>query len=365
MTADTVGGVWSYAMELCSSLRPLGAEVALATLGGPLSRDQRREADRLPHIQVYESDYRLEWMPSPWDSLALAGEWLLSIENELSPTVVHLNHLVHAELQWQAPVIVVGHSCVFSWWKAVRGGRPDPSWAQYRRRVATSLRSATRVVAPSRAMLSALCHHYGPLQRTQVIPNARDPGNYQPGRKQPMIFSAGRLWDEAKNVRTLCEVAPSIAWPVFVAGADVGPDGQRPELKDVTQLGQLSSEAMSRWLAQAAIYAAPARYEPFGLSALEAALSGCALVLGDIESLREVWGNAALYAAPDSVEDLRDALADLIAHPAAIPVFAKRARSRANQFNPQQLASAYWSLYRSVCEPREPAQCASYCSITH
>ncbi len=31
----------------------------------------------------------------------------------------------------------------------------------------------------------------------------------------------------------------------------------------------------------------PARYEPFGLSVLEAALSGCALVLGDIPSLRE------------------------------------------------------------------------------
>ena len=33
----------------------------------------------------------------------------------------------------------------------------------------------------------------------------------------------------------------------------------------------------------------PARYEPFGLSILEAALSGCALVLGDLPSLRELW----------------------------------------------------------------------------
>ncbi len=39
-------------------------------------------------------------------------------------------------------------------------------------------------------------------------------------------------------------------------------------------------------------------YEPFGLSVLEAALSGCALVLGDIPSLRENWDGAADFAEP-------------------------------------------------------------------
>jgi glycogen synthase len=53
------------------------------------------------------------------------------------------------------------------------------------------------------------------------------------------------------------------------------------------------------WYARASIYALPARYEPFGLSALEAALSGCALILGDIPSLREVWLEAAPYVSPD------------------------------------------------------------------
>jgi glycosyltransferase involved in cell wall biosynthesis len=316
-------------------------------------------------VQVHESEYRLEWMPSPWESLEAAGDWLLTLERELSPAVIHLNHLVHAELPWQAPVIVVGHSCVFSWWSAVRGGSPGDSWAQYQQRVSTSLRSAHRVIAPSRAMLSALERHYGPLRRTDVIPNARNPETYRPGRKQQIIFSAGRLWDEAKNVRALCTAARALAWPVFVAGAEISPDGHKPELTDVTLLGQLSSAMVAHWLAQASIYASPARYEPFGLSAVEAALSGCALVLGDIESLREVWGSAALYVPPDSPDALREMLSDLIAHQRALPVFGRRARIRATHFNPQQFASAYWSVYRSVCEPRETTSCASYCSTTH
>ncbi|MEB3829625.1 glycosyltransferase [Phormidium sp. CCY1219] len=61
----------------------------------------------------------------------------------------------------------------------------------------------------------------------------------------------------------------------------------------------MSPEELSHWYARAAIYAFPARYEPFGLSVLEAALSGCALVLGDIPRLREMWGDAAVFANPD------------------------------------------------------------------
>jgi glycosyltransferase involved in cell wall biosynthesis len=365
MTADTVGGVWSYAVELCSSLAPLGGEIALATFGGPLSRAQQHEAARLSNVQLYTSDYRLEWMQSPWESLAQAAAWLSSIERRTTPDVVHLNHLVHGDLEWSAPVVVVGHSCVYSWWNAVRGGVPDDSWRQYHARVTRSLRCASRVVAPSRAMLLALCRYYGPLGRTQVIPNARDPSRYRPATKDPYIISAGRLWDEAKNVQALCEIASSLPWPVLIAGPDTGPDGQTCSLDNVTSLGTLTPAAMAHWLGRASIYAAPALYEPFGLGALEAGLSGCALVLGNLDSLREIWADSALYVTPGSTDDLRDALLELIAHPRALSVFGERARARAQRFNPTSFASAYLQLYGSMCDRREPASCASYSSITH
>jgi glycosyltransferase involved in cell wall biosynthesis len=365
MTADTVGGVWSYAMELCASLAPLGIDVALATLGGTPSPAQQREVGRLRNVQLQASEYRLEWMQAPWESLAEAGEWLLALERQTAPDVIHLNHLVHGELAWRAPVIIVGHSCVYSWWEAVRGGAPDESWKQYRARVTQSLRCAQRVVAPSRAMLRALCRHYGPFQHTGVIPNARDPSRYRPDRKVSIILSAGRLWDEAKNVRVLCDVAPSLPWPVLVAGENVGPDGQTRPCDNVTSLGQLSPAAMAHWLGRVSIYVAPALYEPFGLGALEAGLSGCALVLSNLDSLQEIWEDAALYVTPGSAEDLREALLELIEHPRAIPILGERARMRAHRFHPRSFALSYRQLYRSVCEPKETASCVSYSSITH
>jgi glycosyltransferase involved in cell wall biosynthesis len=352
-------------MELSAALAPHGVEIALATLGRPLSPAQRLEVTRLPGVQLYESDYRLEWMQDPWESLAHAADWLLSIERRTSPDVVHLNHLVHGDLPWRAPVIVVGHSCVYSWWNAIRGGVPDANWTTYRTRVAQSLKCARTVVAPSRAMLANLCRYYGPLRHTAVIPNARDPDQYKPTTKEPYIFSAGRLWDDAKNVRLLCDAASTLSWPILLAGDSAGPDGKACEFEGVTQLGSLTSVAMARWLSRASIYAVPALYEPFGLGALEAGLSACALVVSDLDSLREVWEDAAVYVAPGSAEDLRQALAELIAHPGALPILGERARARAHRFHPDSFASSYRHLYRSIGGSRELASCTLHSSINH
>ena len=63
---------------------------------------------------------------------------------------------------------------------------------------------------------------------------------------------------------------------------------------------------MRHRLGEAAIFAAPAHYEPFGLGILEAAASGCALVLGDIASLRENWDGAAVFLPAERCRPLAD-----------------------------------------------------------
>src|SRR5947208_13534633 len=98
---------------------------------------------------------------------------------------------------------------------------------------------------------------------------------------------------------------------------------------------------MAHWLGRASIYALPARYEPFGLSALEAALSGCALVLGDIPSLREYWDGAAFFCDPENPESLRSALLELIGCDSRRRKLAQAARARAASFAPTLFGAAY------------------------
>ena len=74
MTADTVGGVWHYAVELAAALGCRGVRVALATMGAPLTPSQREQIASVSTATVYESSYKLEWMEEPWDDVRFHDE---------------------------------------------------------------------------------------------------------------------------------------------------------------------------------------------------------------------------------------------------------------------------------------------------
>lgn len=356
MTADTVGGVWTYALELCQALAVDGVRVELATLGAPLSPAQWVEARAVPGLTLHESSYQLEWMDEPWEDVRASGEWLLGLEARLAPDIIHLNGYCHGALPWRAPVLMVAHSCVLSWWEAVKGEPAPGRYTRYQQEVERGLRAAARVVAPSEAMLAAAGRHYGPFRSTSVIANARRAESFLPGPKEPFVLAAGRLWDEAKNLAALDAVAPRLPFPVRVAGETQHPGGgSDARAHQVQPLGRLTPEELAGWMARAAIYALPARYEPFGLSVLEAALAGCALVLGDIPSLREVWGDAARFVHPDDGDGLARTLTELMANPTGRERLAARARARALTFTPRRMAEAYLELYAALrARPSEP-----------
>jgi glycosyltransferase involved in cell wall biosynthesis len=350
MTADGVGGVWTYAVELARGLAPHGVEVLLATAGGPLTEAQRKAASSLGDVQLIETSYRLEWMDDPWEDVAAFGRLLLKLAADFQPDLVHLNEYSHAALRFHAPVLVVGHSCVCSWYESVRGRAPGREWKRYRQAVARGLRAADLVLAPTGVMLDALERHYGPLRASGVVANGYTPLEAldADGEKEPFVFAAGRWWDEAKNLAALGAVAPRLRWPVRVAGLPA-PDGSATSVPvNVESLGRLTSEEMSAQYARAGIYCLPARYEPFGLTPLEAACHGCALVLGDIPSLREIWEDAAAFVPPEDVGRLAGVLERLIEDEAARRALADAGRERARGFSRARMARETMTAYESL-----------------
>ena len=327
MTTDAVGGVWQYSVDL---IRGLGAnvEVLLATLGPRPSTAQKQQLQNVSRLQLCESDYALEWMPDPWGAVDVAGEWLLSIQAQFGADVVHLNSYAHASLAWRKPVIVVAHSCVYSWWNAVHRCAPTPEWNEYYRRIADGLSACDTVVAPSQFMAAEVEREYSvPPEKIQVIYNfSSAPESY--AAKEPCCLAAGRLWDQAKNLSLLEEIAPHLRWPVKLAK-----DLPHPELL----------ECMSR----ASIFLHPALYEPFGLSVLEAARAGCCLVLADIPSLRELWSESAIFIDPRQPDEWICRLNQLFTEPQEVLYWGDAARERAACYSEQNAIQAYLTLYRS------------------
>lgn len=351
MTADTVGGVWTYALELTRALEPHGVEVQLALMGPPPAPAQRDRAAEIPNLSLFKSDYKLEWMSDCWSDVKRAGEWLLHLANRLRPDVVHLNGYAHATLPWASPTLVVGHSCVFSWWHAVHRDEPPPEWQRYKSEVTNALCGAHLVVTPTEAMLRALETHYGKVHNGRVIPNGRDAALFRPAEKQQFILSAGRLWDEAKNVSAVAEIAAELPWPVFVAGDSEAPQQTkqtRAVEKGCYSLGVLAEPDLCNWFGAASIYALPALYEPFGYTPLEAGLSECALVLGDIESLREIWDGAAVFVKPHDTHALKTELLQLIRDSNYRHEMARRARERALMFKSERMAQNYLAVYSEL-----------------
>jgi glycosyltransferase involved in cell wall biosynthesis len=358
MTTDTVGGVWTFTMELAGALQKHGVEVWLAALGGAAEEWQRRQAAGITGVRLFESKFQLEWMDDPWEDVYESGKWLLELAKEWRPDIVHLNSFGHAALSWPTPVVLTAHSCVVSWWRAVNGGDVPPVWGRYRREVARALGSAQAVTTPSQAMANALEECYGfNARETRVIPNGRTASMFFVKPKEPMLLAAGRLWDHGKNIAQIARVACDLPWPVYVAGAQCDGNGRSEAPAGCHALGPLSPDALAEWYARASIYVLPALYEPFGYSALEAALSGCALVLGDIPSLREIWNDAALFVPPDDAGKLARTLGELIADPGRRQQMALRAGGRALAFTPSRMAEAYLDVYSNAAAGR--MACAS------
>jgi glycogen synthase len=349
MTADTVGGVFSYACDLIDALRPHGVHVSLATMGAPLRSSQARALAALSNVEVFEAGYALEWMPDPWVEVDAAGDWLRALAQLVRPDLIHLNNYCHATLPFDRPVVVVAHSCVYSWHRAVRGRDAGPEWKEYRRRVAAGLRAASITVAPTAAILSDIQSALGVSVPARVIPNGRAFA-VPTLPKESFVLGVGRLWDEAKGLDTLQACARSIPWPIRVAGPLAPPGGTEVLTSSVQALGELDPKELGWWMARAGIYAHPARYEPFGLAVVEAALAGCALVLADLPTLREVWGDTACYARPDDPDAFAAVITALTRDALRRSALGAKARARARLFTPARMASGYHALYSELLD---------------
>ena len=344
MTGDCVGGVWTYALDLAAGLAAYDVEVTLFVSGAALTPAKSRAAGRLGNLTLVGSDLKLEWMEDPEEDLATTDRLLLELEDAVRPDVVHINGYAAAAAGFAAPVLAVAHSCVETWWRAVKGEPAPAEWDRYRARIRAGTAAARCLVAPTRAHLKAFAAAHGRPGAGRVIHNGCDTERHAADRKTDRVLAAGRIWDEAKNLAVLGDVARR-GVPIALAGdagcATVGGDG-------LTHLGALEADAMAAQMATSSVFVAPALYEPFGLAVLEAALSECALVVGDIPTMRELWDGVAFFVPPRDPDAIAATLRHLLTDRNGTREAGAAARARALRNSRDAMAQQYLHLYSEV-----------------
>ena len=352
MTADAVGGVWQYALDLAGGLAARGVETTLAVLGPRPRADQRADAQAIPGLTLVPTGLPLDWTADTPDGIGSAAVAIADLAREAGADIVHLNSPALAgAASFPAPVLAACHSCVATWWAAVKDG-PLPADFQWRTAlVGRGYEAADALVAPTKAFAAATAEAYSLTRRPRVVHNGRlllaaptaavvlDP-NY--------VFTAGRLWDDGKNLGVLDRAAARLAVRVVAAGPLEGPNGACIRLDHVLTLGRVGDQAIAHHLSAAPVFVSVARYEPFGLAVLEAAQTGCALVLSDIATFRELWNGAAIFVPPDDEGAIAAALDRVVRDRAERARLGAAARRRARRYTAEAMVAGITGIYRAL-----------------
>ena len=356
VTADTLGGVWTYTRELVTGLHARGHRITLVSFGDIPTVDQSNWTAELQNVDFRPTAFRLEWMQDVEADLVASANYLSAVVNEVKPDVLHLSQFYYGDLECDVPRVVVAHSDVVTWWESVHGKEPpEGSWmTSYRATVARTLRGANALVAPSHWMLNAFERAHGLARRSSVIYNGRTPALFNPyARKKDYALSVGRIWDLGKNSVLLSRI--SAPMPIYLVGNDQnpsgGPDGpiSADDNRTLSFMGPQEEKQLRELFAFAPVYVASSQYEPFGLAPLEAAFSRCAIVASDIPSLREIWGNTAIYFASNDALSLQGALDGLVADPGTVNAAASKAFKRAMRYyTSSRMTDDYLELYKKL-----------------
>ncbi len=296
--ADVLGrhrtGDETYVQNLLRRLPPLaGDEFRFAAL--------TRRPDLVPEgVEAFEVQARFQEL-----------RMLLGVPRalrRLRPALAHFQHSLTP--RWRGPMVVTVHDLSFER-TATAMGRRDR--AIFKVVVPWSVGRARQVIAVSERTKRDLVELYHvPDERITVTPHGIDPafGPGEDGSHDYLLF-VGAI-QERKNPLAALAAAEAVGLPLVVAGPERDPALARElERRGADLRGYVERDQLAQLYRGAAALVLPSRYEGFGLPVLEAMACGTPVVANPDPALKEVAGDAALYAEPDGLaEAIRRAIAE-------------------------------------------------------
>jgi glycosyltransferase involved in cell wall biosynthesis len=211
-----------------------------------------------------------------------------------------------------------------------------------------SARSAARVVVSSTFVRDRAVAGLGlDPGHIRVIPFGIHHSRLAPGdeQREPFLLYPARAWPHKNHDRLFQAFAfirrarPELRLVLTGGGHSASP----PEGVEVR--GHVTPEELLSLYRRASALVFPSLYEGFGQPPLEAMACGCPVACSDAASLPEVCGDAARYFDPKDVDQIADAVLEVLADPEP---WRRRGLERAAQFTWERTALAHEAVYREL-----------------
>ena len=211
-----------------------------------------------------------------------------------------------------------------------------------------SIRKSRLVVTISEHAAQAVLERYElPEERVRAIHLGLDHETFTPGdaTREPFLVYPARAWPHKNHERLFTAFAelrrrhPELTL-VLTAYEGPTPPG-------VTSVGHVSRDELVRLYRTASGLVFPSLYEGFGQPPLEAMACGCPVASSNAAALPEVCGDAARLFDPASVDEIVQAVEDILSEPRA---WTERGLARASAFSWERTARAHDAAYAAVAD---------------
>jgi len=121
------------------------------------------------------------------------------------------------------------------------------------------------------------------------------------------------------------------------------------EISDrVISLGQVTDELLEAAYSTADVFLFPSYYEGFGWPPIEAQACGCPVVASGGGSLGEVLGDSAMICDPQDIEQMADAVEEILSNEESKGAFIDKGYENVKRFDKKKMSDAYVEVYRSI-----------------
>lgn len=233
---------------------------------------------------------------------------------------------------------------------------------------------ASKIITPSNSIKTDVCEGFGiDPEKVVVTPEAprpvfrrrQDPEILKRfGLDQDFILFVGTI-EPRKNLRNLVNAyhrllrSTSLTPGLVIAGGkgwlmDNFPSFIREKgLEDrICLTGYLDDEDLCSLYSSCAAFVYPSLYEGFGLPPLEAMACGAPVITSHVPALIETVGSAARLINPNDVDDLAQAMAEMLSDEKMREHYVEAGTNQVKKFSWERTALKTLEVYRELLLPR-------------